>query len=552
MENRRQPSVASLYSDELGQRVLKIASNVFFGFFVVLVLTFTVFAITYKPPDPWLQSLRSYNELFSSVDNSTFQHDDSILVTGDDLKTNVDAAPGPKAITEEDVQNTPVQLAGSCDSSTSVINCSDPAVKSSIERYNFLKFPALSFYEYRDPVGGAAKNECDIAWKYRSKRAKTRRIYRDFRRYILKKDAACAISVHKVGKWHSGINARPRKGGDASSTTDLEKGVDVVEDSLGPASLQPDTEFYTQRYLYYERGGDYCKSMSQFEWSFLCALGEARYLNRTFVMDLDFCLAGANNPGHEDETNKDFRFYFDYEHLQESTPMIEKNTFLQELQEWNSKHKTHAILPHYIPNFKVAPSSLQNDTGTVLWRRFDDVVETNNYWYRVCEGEAEKYVERPWNLMWKSRRLMDIVTAICNKLEWDFDTVHVVRGEKAKNKQLWPNLDADTSPESLLSKVQKQLDFRRKIYIATNEMESDYFDKLRSWNEVYLLDDFKELWSNTSEWYKSTLALTGGQPVEFDGYMRVIVDTEMLYRGKKNIETFNDLTGDCKNGVGRC
>jgi hypothetical protein len=113
-------------------------------------------------------------------------------------------------------------------------------------------------------------------------------------------------------------------------------------------------------------------------------------------------------------------------------------------------------------------------------------------------------------------------------------------------------LDADTSPESLLSKVQKQLDFRRKIYIATNEMESDYFDKLRSWNEVYLLDDFKELWSNTSEWYKSTLALTGGQPVEFDGYMRVIVDTEMLYRGKKNIETFNDLTGDCKNGVGRC
>jgi hypothetical protein len=55
--------------------------------------------------------------------------------------------------------------------------------------------------------------------------------------------------------------------------------------------------------------------------------------------------------------------------------MIERNTFLQELQEWNSKHKTHAILPHYIPNFKVAPLSLQNDTGTIgadlmmLWRQ---------------------------------------------------------------------------------------------------------------------------------------------------------------------------------------
>jgi hypothetical protein len=187
-----------------------------------------------------------------------------------------------------------------------------------------------------------------------------------------------------------------------------------------------------------------------------------------------------------------------------------------------------------------------------MWRRFDDAVATNNYWYRVCEGEAEKYIERPWNLLWKSKRLMNIVIAICNKLEWDFDTVHVIRGERAKNKQLWPNLDADTSPGSLVEKLKKNLEWRRKVYIATNEMESDYFDKLRAWNEVYLLDDFKELWSNTSEWYNSTLTLTGGQPVEFDSYMRVIIDTEVFYRGKKMLETFNDLTSDCKNGVGRC
>jgi hypothetical protein len=103
-----------------------------------------------------------------------------------------------------------------------------------------------------------------------------------------------------------------------------------------------------------------------------------------------------------------------------------------------------------------------------------------------------------------------------------------------------------------VEKLKKNLDQRRKVYIATNEMESGYFDKLRAWNEVYLLDDFKELWSNTSEWYNSTLTLTGGQPVEFDSYMRVIIDTEVFYRGKKMLETFNDLTSDCKNGVGRC
>jgi hypothetical protein len=547
MEDRQQPSGAS-YPDVFGQQMVQIASNVCLGFFVVSVLAFTVIAIIYKPPDPWLQSMRSYNELFASVENSTFQHDDSIIVTGDDLFGTPHSL---KPITQEDVPNR-TQMAGSCDSSTFVINCSDPAVKSAIELYNLLKFPVLNMYEYRDPVRGAAKNECDIAWKYSSKTEKTPRMYRDFRRYALKKDAECTVSVSHVGNWHSGINAQPGKPGHAPSTTDLEKGVDVVEDSLRPASSESGSEFYTGRYLYYDRGGDDCKSMSQFEWSFLCALGEAHYLKRTFVMDLDFCLAGAKNPGHKDEIDKDFRFYFDYEHLQESTPIIEKNKFLEDFEEWNSKHKTHAIPPHYVSNFKVAPSSLQNDTGTVMWRRFDDAVERNNYWYRVCEGEAEKYIERPWNLLWKSKRLMNIVIAICNKLEWDFDTVHVVRGERAKNKLLWPNLDADTSPGSLVEKLKKNLEWRRKVYIATNEMESDYFDKLRVWNEVYLLDDFKELWSNTSEWYNSTLTLTGGQPVEFDSYMRVIIDTEVFYRGKKMLETFNDLTSDCKNGVGRC
>lgn len=46
--------------------------------------------------------------------------------------------------------------------------------------------------------------------------------------------------------------------------------------------------------------------------------------------------------------------------------------------------------------------------------------------------------------------------------------------------------------------------------------------------------------------------LNNGVPVEFDGYMRASVDTEVFLRGKKQIETFNDLTRDCKDGINTC
>jgi hypothetical protein len=92
----------------------------------------------------------------------------------------------------------------------------------------------------------------------------------------------------------------------------------------------------------------------------------------------------------------------------------------------------------------------------------------------------------------------------------------------------------------------------RNLYVATNEPYYNYFDKLRSNFKVHLLDDYTELWGNSSEWYNETSLLNNGKPVEFDGYMRVAVDTEVFYRGKTRVETFYNLTKDCKDGVNTC
>ena len=113
-------------------------------------------------------------------------------------------------------------------------------------------------------------------------------------------------------------------------------------------------------------------------------------------------------------------------------------------------------------------------------------------------------------------------------------------------------MDADTSPDSLVPKLQGMVQPRRNLYIATNEPFYNYFDKLRSHYKVHLLDDYKELWGNTSEWYNETRLLNGGRPVDFDGYMRFEVDTEVLYRAKTRVETFYNLTSNCKDGIKAC
>ncbi|XP_019710966.1 uncharacterized protein [Elaeis guineensis] len=144
------------------------------------------------------------------------------------------------------------------------------------------------------------------------------------------------------------------------------------------------------------------------------------------------------------------------------------------------------------------------------------------------------------------------LSGITSRVDWDFDAVHVVRGEKDRNAELWPNLARDTSPEALLSTLGDKIDDGRHLYIATNEPDTSLFDPLKDKYTVHFLDDFKDLWGENSEWYMETESFNNGIPVEFDGYMRVEVDTEVFLRGKKQIETFNDLTSDCKDGINTC
>ncbi|KAG6533207.1 hypothetical protein ZIOFF_007073 [Zingiber officinale] len=574
----------------VSQKAIKVLSNVCFSAFVLFVLVFTVVAITYQPPDPWFDSPKAIisKSLAATLPNATFRTDDSVLRTGEDLASSpspndgdtlsdasdnaadtfdiATASPDPTdnaSAPDADDNVASVLLpklppsSADCDSDAP-INCSDPRALSAIRRFNARIFRrSIIFVSYEKPVPGSSAGECDASWRFRNRLEKSWRRYRDYRRFRLAVADNCSYKVIAAGKFHSGSNAAPKPLSSPRRSSSPAPPAQITDAEINDTipTLGSESDFRKGKYLYYTRGGDYCKGMNQYLWSFLCGLGEAQFLNRTLVLDLNICLPAAYNPSGRNEEGKDFRFYFDFEHLKESAFVVEENEFLRDWQRWEKKVPGRKgggkITVRKVPTYKVTPMQLKKDKSTIIWRQFEGR-EPENYWYRVCEGRAAKFIQRPWHSIWKSKRLMNIVSQIAGRMDWDYDAVHVIRGEKARNKQLWPNLDADTSPGALVQKLTKMIHEWRNLYIATNEPFYNYFDKLRSHYKVHLLDDFKDLWGNTSEWYNETLSLNNGRPVEFDGYMRVAVDTEVLYRAKNQVETFNNLTRDCKDGINTC
>ncbi|GFZ12365.1 hypothetical protein Acr_23g0007500 [Actinidia rufa] len=550
----------SFQAENLGQEALALIGNLCFGIFVVVVLIFTIIAVTYEPEDPLFHPSTKITTFLTSTSNATFKSDNSVVKTGEDFM-----APNQTAfnnfINITDVDNgvvattTPnLECEGEVDKP---IDCTDQEVFHVMMKAAIEKFPDIHFYRFGKPVHGPDDGTCHMAWRFRPREGKTASFYKDYRSFVISRSEDCALNVVRIGEYHSGGNARKRKknqkpGFEKKPETQelqqvsLPEVGETVNDSL--PVIESEGSFSRGRYLVYLGGGDRCKSMNHYLWSFMCALGEAEYLNRTLVMDLSICLSSIYTTSHQDEEGKDFRFYFDFEHLKESASVLDQVQFWSDWNKWYRKDKLGL---HLVEDFKVTPMKLSGVEDTLIMRKFGSM-EPDNYWYRVCEGEAESVVQRPWHLVWKSKRLMDIVSAIASRLNWDFDSVHIVRGEKARNKELWPNLDADTSPVALLSTLEDKVEDGRNLYIATNEPDTSFFDPLKDKYTTHFIDEYKDLWDENSEWYSETTTLNNGNPVEFDGYMRISVDTEVFLRGKKQIETFNGLTKDCKDGVNTC
>ncbi|KAG0489129.1 hypothetical protein HPP92_007940 [Vanilla planifolia] len=385
-----------------GQQLVKVIGNLCFSVFVVSVLIFSVIAVTYQPADPWFQSSKSLTKTLSAtLPNSTFATDDSLLPTGEDLVVSPPSAASAGAII---FNLSSVSASTACDL-PGPLNCSDPLVLYAIQRFISKTFSkSIIVLSYDTPVPGSKSNECDAAWRFRNRREKSWRRYRDYRRFRLAPSDNCTFEVVYAGRFRSGTNAarrprRPRPATSSASPPAFQIPDTDINDTI--PTVGSESEFRKGRYLYYTRGGDHCKGMNHFLWSFLCGLGEAKFLNRTFVLDLSICLAGSYTSTGKDEEGKDLRFYFDFEHLKEFASVVEEIDFLRDWRRWDraagkSQKAVDRISVRKVPTYKVTPMQLKKDKNTIIWRQFEGS-EPENYWYRVCEGRAEKYIQRPWH-----------------------------------------------------------------------------------------------------------------------------------------------------------
>lgn len=175
-------------TEPIAQNLIKLISNLCFSVFVFTVIIFTVIAITYQPPDPWLESAPALTKLFTQSENATFKIDNSVFKTGEDWQSaSAPAVPPALAVepvteeviekSEELITNATLQSAG-CEV-LQVVNCSDPRVLIAVEKFNLKWFKSIAFFQYQTPVNGSKPDECDVAWRFRNKKEKSWRRYRD-------------------------------------------------------------------------------------------------------------------------------------------------------------------------------------------------------------------------------------------------------------------------------------------------------------------------------------------------------------------------------------
>lgn len=513
--------------ENLGQNALAMIRNLCFSSGVIVVLIFIIMAATYEPDDPMFHS------------DSTFKSHKSVSKTDEDLLASNETA-------FEEAEN--LGCNGKVDGP---IDCGDPEVFHLLMMAAIDTFKHIDFYRFGRAVRGINDTSCHMAWRFRPKEGNTAAFDKDYRNFVLVSEN-CTVSVVGIGDYHSGVNAmkRKRKGKDAK-TEEFEKlRSEMIEETANDSlpGMELDGSFSRGKYLVYSGGGDRCKSMQHFLYSFNCMLGEAQYLNRTLVLDLSICLPSIYTSSGQDEDGKDFRFYFDIEHLKDTASLMDQGQFWSE---WNKRREKDELTLHLVEDYRTTPMKLAGVEDALIMRKFG-TVEPDNYWYRVCDGEADKVISRPWHMVWKSRSLLDVASAIAMRMDWDFDAIHVERGEKAMNKEQWPNLDSDTSPEALLVTLQGKIEAGRNLYISTNEPNTSFFDPLKAKYSTHFLDKFKDLWDEDSDWYAEMKKLNNGKPVELDGYMRMSIEDEVSLRAQKKFETFNDLTKDCKDGINTC
>ncbi|PIA53828.1 hypothetical protein AQUCO_00900427v1 [Aquilegia coerulea] len=322
---------------------------------------------------------------------------------------------------------------------------------------------------------------------------------------------------------------------------------------------------YEKKYLYWGnridcpgKHCDSCEGLGHQESSLRCALEEAIFLQRTFVMPSRMCINPIHNKKgilhHSSNASLEERWatsscrmdsLYDMDFISETVPVILDNS-----KTWyhilSTSMKLGARGVAHVEG--ITRENLKEDS------RYSNLLLINRTasplsWFMECKDRNNRSaIMLPYSFLplMASKKLRTAAEKIKGLLG-DYDAIHVRRGDKIKTRNdrfgvarsLHPHLDRDTRAEFILHRIAKWVPSGRTLFIASNERTPGFFSPLAT--------RYKLAYSSN---YSSVL-----DPVIENNYQLFMLERLIMMGAKTFIRTFKEddtdlsLTDDPKKNT---
>ncbi|XP_047946120.1 uncharacterized protein LOC125192555 isoform X2 [Salvia hispanica] len=275
-----------------------------------------------------------------------------------------------------------------------------------------------------------------------------------------------------------------------------------------PASIQnivpPNRHTLHDKYLYWGsridcpgKHCDSCEGLGHQESSLRCALEEALFLGRTFVMPSRLCINPIHNKKgilHQSGNMVSEEGWaanscamdslYDLDFMSNTVPVILDNS-----KTWHHVLTTSMKLgsrgiAHVEGISRTDLKHKKNYSNLLLINRTASPLS----WFMECKDRNNRSsIMLPYSFLpsMAAKKLRDAAEKIKAHLG-DYDAIHVRRGDKIKTRKdrfgvdrtLHPHLDRDTRPEFILCRISKWVPPGRTLFIASNERTPGFFSPL--------------------------------------------------------------------------
>ncbi|XP_058107429.1 uncharacterized protein LOC131251008 [Magnolia sinica] len=322
---------------------------------------------------------------------------------------------------------------------------------------------------------------------------------------------------------------------------------------------------FPEKYLYWGdridcpgKHCDSCEGLGHQESSLRCALEEAMFLQRAFVMPSRMCINPIHNKkGILHQTNNvssEERWavnscamdsLYDLDLIYDTVPVILDNSKMWYHVLLTSMKLGHRGVAHVEGISRVDLKENRSYSNLLLINRTASPLS----WFMECKDRNNRSaISLPYSFLPKmaASKLRHAADQI-KRLLGDYDAIHVRRGDKIKtrkdrfgvNRTLHPHLDRDTRPEFIASRIEKWVPRGRTLFIASNERSPGFFSPLSA--------RYKLAYSSN---YSSVL-----DPVVKNNYQLFMIERLVLMGARTFIKTFKEdgtdlsLTDDPKKNA---